>query len=65
MTIWVLERPDHEGPSDLRFFGTEEAAIAASGLSYLSFTKEKGRLVARDDSIYHYPEFEVWEAEVE
>ena len=63
--IWCLESPVLEGPSDLRFFRSQEAAVLASGLSYLCFEPcDQNTLVAYSDR-YQYPLFYIWKVDVE
>lgn len=63
--IWCLEAPALEGPSDLRFFHSQEAAVLASGLSFLSFeVDDHNALVAYSDR-YHYLLFYIWKVVIE
>ena len=69
--IWCLEKPGIEGPSNLRFFDSQDKAVRASGLSYLNFTLGSSRnggnnsLTARSDKYPYYALFYVWEVTVE
>ena len=69
--IWCLEMPDLEGPSDLLFFYSQEAAVQASKLSYLDFEKDgEARLVSYVYPLtpthpQAYPTFYIWKVDVE
>ena len=71
MTIYVLEKPYYEGPSDLDFYTTENGALLGAylkyGISALRFIPNNhgDGIVAYGERRHDPPDLYIWPAEVQ